>query len=298
VLYDIENDIGSFNLFVAQQTYARLYAKAFFVDCNHFAAPYLPSQTDTGIVSSAISVSRTYRSESSAVGPSSTPSPKPTPSPTPATSSMASYSTWKFKCAPGFAEAPCVGIQRSYVKVRVAAASSLPGTPSPSPTESYQATNSITFIPTMNVLWLSDNELSSKHRGQSEYGVPLLSVAAAGLYLATRQYMETTSISQTSPLSTGGSVTTSTSKQGNNSALPFGVALAGQSLSSISNVTLGGTNVTRVLKSAAAAVASELREQIKATCPLSSTTSPPTPAPASLASPQSLCDFFHTAGSN
>jgi hypothetical protein len=123
----------------------------------------------------------------------------------------------------------------------------------------------------MTVVWFDDKELQTPKHSADQYGVPLITIAAAGAYLASRAYTQQTSITETVPLVPGsstmqGSLSSTTQKSGNNSYLPYGLALAGSSLSSFANVTIGGTNQTRVLKRAAAGVASTLQAHLRAMC--------------------------------
>jgi hypothetical protein len=65
---------------------------------------------------------------------------------------------------------------------------------------------------------------------------------------------------------TGGSVADATTKSGNNSALPFGIAYLGTTLQPFSSVNVVVGNQTRVLKSAASGIASALRRELDHEC--------------------------------
>ncbi len=241
VVYDVENDVGSNNYFAVLNTYAHLYAKSFFVTCSRQQPRYSPSKSDSSNnVITQVSQTATFNEY---------PGAKPTASPPPTSVTHEDDS--------GSAAGP-------------------KDTSGSKDTAVYPTGNNLTtsisasIIPKMEISWLSRNELDTPHNAANEYSIPLLSAVVAGAYLAARSITETTSIQQTVPQVPGttnfGSTQITTQKQGNNSVLPYGLAYLGASLSALSNTTLGGSNQNRVLKSAAAGVASALRRELRTDC--------------------------------
>jgi hypothetical protein len=257
VLYDVENDEGSFNFFFVQNTYAHLYAKAFFVNCKAYEPPF--KSDVSGILS--YSVGATFNGTPTSATPPYTDAVTTTHQNTSLKQTGGSTSK-------GVAGGNQAGTAFQNQQTTQDTLNSQKSSPPPA-TLSATATKSV--IPTMQVLWLSSNEISSPRNSANQYGIPLFSIAALGAYLASRTYTQTTSITQTAPAvpgtsTTNGSISTTTQKSGNDSSLPYGLALAGSSLLTLSSITVGGANQTRVLKSAAAGVASELKKQIRLEC--------------------------------
>lgn len=256
VLYDVENDTGSFNFFVLQNTYAHIYAKALFVDCHHFRT--LSNDYSQGIVTRTRAITDTGTPAQSKQPPAVVGKTYVIASPNPAAPPGTTYLSGE--------------------------------TETLQPGEEEITTENKSDLPTMRVEWLSRDEIDSRHFAANQYGVPFLSLAALGAYLAARTYTQQTSITQTTPAIPGGStmngsVSTMTQKSGNNSALPSGIAYLGFSLSPLSTLTLGGANQTRVLKSAASSVASALTRQLQTEC----IGSPSKPAALPL---NTVCHFF------
>ncbi len=210
-------------------------------DDNKAKTPYPTQRVVVTRSSGANSTSITSVYPSPGPAPTSKPkpgAPKPTPTPT---------------------ESPYTSGQSTTVNVAANSAAQ------------YQGTESTSVIPTMSVLWTSTGELDSAHFAANQYGIPFVTVAALGAYFASRSYQQTSSITTTEPLIPGqttsqGSTAVSLQRQGNNSALPYGLAYLGSSLSNLGTLTFGGTNQTRVLKSAAASVASALRRELDRYC--------------------------------
>jgi hypothetical protein len=107
------------------------------------------------------------------------------------------------------------------------------------------------------------------HGFGQEGSVPLLTIAAAGTYLAT----QTTTVSKgtqatVSTNTPSGSVSNQQtySTQSNNSGLPYGLGFIGGSLATLSSSSIPGTNVGTVLKSAAADLASNVAGSLQLAC--------------------------------
>jgi hypothetical protein len=262
VIYDVENDAGVFNWLLYQQTYTHLYVKAFFVNCAAYAPPFQPAQN--GMTS--FSQQATYNGTPGGPKPpiDATPEPTQTPgyprvTPTPTTISAPPSTESVTFVYPGPTPTP-----------------TSPPTPFPtglSKTSPVAAqivsTQTTTIIPKMQVVWRSENEI---HDFAHQASVPFLSVAALGAYLASRTYTQQTTVSQTTPLVPGtsttanGSETVSTQRSGNNSTLPYGVALIATAFPPLASVSFGGSNQTRILKNAASGVATKLRSEIRNDC--------------------------------
>jgi hypothetical protein len=273
ILYDVENDAGSFNFFLVQNTYAHLYAKVLYLGCEPFSPPFVPG------VSGLTTYSQQAQFNGSTVpampAPSGTPTPSPINAPLPTTHQVQNTSNFS---SPSPTPAPQQPFRSSQQITDV----------SP-PSSQVTQTETLTATPRLPVIWANNSEIQSGRYAANQYGIPFLSVVAAGAYLTARTYTQTTSSTTTVPTTPGGttqngSVATTTQKQGNNSALPNGIAYLGFSLTQLSNITLGGANQTRVLKSAAASVASSLRKDLKHECP---TQQVAVPSP-----PTSVCDLF------
>lgn len=262
VVFDVENDSGNFNFFLVN-TYTQLYAKALFVNCEAFKPPF--GSKYPGITT--YSQQATYNE---------------TPArPDPSTCSLQSVPGDKKDTA--CLNTPTPLSQAPPPSRTVAVADNIvPPSPTPAPPAAFPSsrlttdtfptpaqvteTETTNVIPSMKVTWLSD-EIRSRHDAGHELSLPFLSIAALGTYLASRTYSQMTSVQQVSPTIPGQPTTTvTTSKTGNNSVLPYGLGFVGGSLSQLSSLSLGGTNQTRILKSAASSFASELRGQIQAEC--------------------------------
>ena len=243
VIYDVENDVGNFNFVFLANTYAHLYAKAMFVDCEAYTLPVDNAESGITTFSQTSTFVGTPPTPTTSVGPVKY-SPPPTrsvqstiifPSPTPL--------------------AKPVGYQ-----------SQIQTTDSFAAPAQYQGVQTTNVIPTMTVRWVSSGEIDSAHFAANQYGVPFLTVAGLGAYLTSRQYSASSSKQTTYPLVPVGSVQVTNTSTGNNSSLPYGIAYLGASLSSLSTLTLGGANQSRVLKSAAASVASAIRRDLDSEC--------------------------------
>ncbi|MDB5071919.1 MAG: hypothetical protein JWM87_3030 [Candidatus Eremiobacteraeota bacterium] len=256
VVYDVENDAGTFNWLLYQQTYAHLYAKAFFVNCIPFAPPFRPAQPGMTSYSQTITYGGTPASPEPQIDktplPRATPIPPvaaalvPTPTPTPA---------------------PVPSPSPSPTPTAVPSPSGV--TPMPTTAPGIVSTQNTVILPTMQVVWRNENEIDDFARQAS---VPFVSVAALGAYLASRSFTQTTTTSKTVPLvpgvstSNAGSETVQVQRQANNTTLPYGIAILGSALLPLSSVNFGGSNQTRILKNAASGVATKVRNEIRADC--------------------------------
>jgi len=261
VLYDVEADAGSYNYFFVY-TYEHLFAKALFVNCRAFAPPF--NSKFPGIT--------TYSQQATYNGTPASPSPLGCLSVPPKMERRSAECT--ATPTPVLAPPPTrsVAVSESFASPSPLPDASVPYLSSRSTTDSLQPpaqiteTETTTVIPTMKVTWLSD-EITSRKSAANELSIPFLSIAAVGAYLASRTYTQSTQITQTGPTIAGQpTISVNTQKSGNNSALPFGLGYLGGSLSSLSSLSIGGTNTAPVLKRAASSVASELRNQIRKEC--------------------------------
>jgi len=157
--------------------------------------------------------------------------------------------------------------------------------PSPSPTEAPAR---------MEVVWENIESLDADgHEGS----VPFIGLAGLGSYLASRIMSTTTMSATTTPTHANGimygSTTDTVSHMGNNSTLPFGIAIAGTSFGQLGGINFGGTNANRVLKSAAARLASLIGRQWYDSCdPMTTNGSRVTPATATLSRDPEQCHFL------
>jgi hypothetical protein len=246
ILYDIENDSGSFSYIISQWTYTHLYAKSILVNCERYPSgypqnDYFPDPTASPSVQTLQTIQETITT--------------PTSSPAAANSNQASQSI-ALNITPSKAEA----VWRQ-------------STPAPKPTKSPTPQASLTItsasLPTMEVVWQNDGEQLDAAGRQGS--MPLLGIAALGAYLSaqstTKQTTTTTPIAgpvtpapNASPYTAmsdpNGSQAVQTSK--NFSGLPIDLALIAGAAPQLGSAALGGMNPTRVLKIAAAELAGRL----------------------------------------
>jgi hypothetical protein len=274
VLYDIENNSGTSSYFVFQQGYTRLYARAAWVTCDRVEYQVkTPSVKTQGLYPASGVASIAAGATVSGVGPSPSPpveSIRPQPIMSPQTTTQ-SQNQKTAKCTksgisnmdPDVLPTPCVTPEVDYQ--RQATTSSTAPEPTSPPFVASQLTVAKTLIPTMTVVWQNASEISGeKYNGN----IPFLTLAALGAYLAARQETVTNatavSIPNTPGTSANGMTMYSHSEQQNNSTLPFGLALLGTSLGAVGSGNAGGLNAAAMLKFAAAQVATQLAEQLRA----------------------------------
>lgn len=220
VLYDIENDAGSFSWLLFQNTYSHLYAKAALVSCK---APFDPNR-------------EMFR----------------------APQHIESLSISKVTTSPGeqsktVSETATTGTQGTNVINTNATTKAAPAA------RVVTATETQTALPKMEIVWQNTDMLSG-HRLQRS--VPFLAFAGFVTYLASRYTVPTTTNVQTtlpSPNAAGGTVQTSTQRTYNaQTDLPLSLAVLGSTVGGLSTSNIGGANQSRILKNAAAALATRL----------------------------------------
>ena len=228
VLYDVENDSGSYNYLLFLNGYAHLYPRALLIRCEPFR-----KVTPAAYGTTSVSVSTVV---------SDTPAQPPNPPPAPAvTTTVAEESVSPFKKTTTKTSPPPVTIT---------------------------TTESTNVTPVMTVTWRNTGSIDGAgHQGS----VPFLGLAALGTYLASHtstQTATTTTTTPTTPNTTtqNGSVAETKTTTSNNSQLPYGVALVASSVSQLGSINFGGMNGTKMLKGAAARVASRLARQMAASC--------------------------------
>jgi len=224
VLYDIENDAGSFSWLLFQNTYAHLYAKAALVSCkaarfdaSHPGRFHVPQHIDS------LSISKVTTSQGE---------PSQTVSTTATTGKQG-------------------GVENAV---------NTNATTTTIPAERVvTATETQTALPKMEIVW-QNSEMLSGHRLQRS--VPFLAFAGFATYLASRYTVPTTTNVQTtlpSPNAAGGTVQTSTQRTYNaQTDLPLSLAVLGSTVGGLSTSNIGGANQSRILKNAAAALATRL----------------------------------------
>ena len=239
VVYDVENDVGSNNYFAVLNTYAHLYAKSFFVTCSRQQPRYSPSKSDSSNNAiTQVSQTATFNEY---------PGAKPTASPPPTSVTHEDDS--------GSAAGP-------------------KDTSGSKDTAVYPTGNNLTtsisasIIPKMEISWLSRNELDTPHNAANEYSIPLLSAVVAGAYCASEKHHRNDLDSADCPASSWNHEFRINANNNTKAGQQLRPSLwtrvpLGASLSALSNTTLGGSNQNRVLKSAAAGVASALRRELR-----------------------------------
>jgi hypothetical protein len=216
VIYDIENDSGSFSWLLLQNTYTHLYAKAALIECK---AAYDIDQEKPLAVGSL------------------------------QTSTVVNA---------GSDQNPAVSTQLAVTTKATEPPQQVKTTSSPPP-RVVTKTLTATAVPEMNIVWQNTDMLSG-HRLQRS--VPFLAFAGLVTYLATRYTVPTTTTTTTtlpSPTASGGTIATGTSRTYNGATdLPLSLAVLGSTIGGLSSSSVGGANQSRVLKNAAAALATRL----------------------------------------
>jgi hypothetical protein len=257
ILYDTENDTGIFNYVIYEENYTHLYSKVLLVTCD---SPFRLRQTqEMQSEMRATTDTVTY----------STPTPSPTQGGETAGSSYTeSYSAVnptarKLNGVSDSVKLSSVQLQHAPAPTKTAKPTTPPRHPHKDklvriPGKVYTETLTRTVLPTMMIIWQNDKSLDAQGIQGS---VPFIGVAAIGGWLATREISRTAMTQTTQTIAPGDSVTTTNTTAGNNSALPYGLALAAPALTSLGSINFGGANGNRVLKTAAARMASLLGRQ-------------------------------------
>jgi hypothetical protein len=237
ILYDIENDAGTYSYVIFQSQYSHLYSKAILVNCHRW-----PPATITSISKSLV---KNYPATTAS---SSTPADT--------TTTTVCYPTENQPCTQKNTQAKTVANATSGTTV----------TTSSPPPEVDTRTKSITFVPRMTIVWQNSDNLDG---AGAQGAVPFLGLAALASYLAQRYTKSTVSTtSQTTPstLTIGKTVTDSVATTSNTSDLPLSLAIIASSVGGLNSVSLGGQNPTRAEKSAAATLATRLVNLITYDC--------------------------------
>jgi hypothetical protein len=238
VVYDVENDTGSFNYIVWSRNYTQLFGDAFLVTCDWDDAISQPgSVTSPGSVISTQTQNIDTKTKGTA-GSVKDPLDKN------AVVTAISH------------QIPNNGQTTAYTQAVDNRVTSTVTT----------STTGSTTSPTLTIRWLTK---SPAHGLGQEGSVPFITIAAAGTFLASQTSTLTksnqTQISTNTPT---GSVSTQqgASTQSNNSVLPFGLGFLGGSLSQLSNLSVPGTNGTTILKNAAADIATDIASRLQTVC--------------------------------
>jgi hypothetical protein len=274
ILYDTEDDTGIFNYVIYEENYTHLYSKALLVTCK---SPFGPPenatqeiQTETKVTTGTSDAQPGTVVTQSKTNTYITPSPPPTPMPI-------GYSYTEHYATVTPTPTP-IALPGSPAKVRLTSLDAdrtpTPGkTPKPktltpttwsqqsvvsAPTKLDVTTTTKTELPVMMIIWQNDKSLDADGIQGS---IPFIGIAAIGGYLATREITRTATTQVTQNIAPGESVATTNTTMGNNSALPYGLALAAPALTSLGSINFGGANGNRVLKTAAARMASLLGRQ-------------------------------------